>query len=159
MHALRTLRMSATVAVAALAVGTLGAGAAYAGKPPPRPTNVTAAAVATSLSSTSTSYAVTASWDAVGNATSYKVSLTKGGQTLASGSVTTTGWTPTVTSTPGTATFTVRALAGRRQGKPASVPVTFSDVNAPTGSFITSWDNDTAIATLTQTALADDSGT
>ena len=90
MHALRTLRMSATVAVAALAVGTLGAGAAYAGKPPPRPTNVTAAAVATSLSSTSTSYALTASWNAVGNATAYKVSLTKGGQTLASGSVTTT---------------------------------------------------------------------
>lgn len=158
MHALRTFRMSAAIAAATLTLGTLGTGAAYAGKPPPRPTGVTAAADATSLSPTSTSYAVTSGWNAVASATSYKVSLSKGGTTLASGSVSTTAWTRTVTSTPGTATLTVRALVGRRQGKPASIPVEFKDVNGPTGTFDTTCDKETGAASIAVNVVTDDSG-
>lgn len=154
MHVVRTFRMSAFVAAAALTLGALSTGAAEAGKPPPRPTGLQA----TVTPHAGGTYDVATTWNAVANATAYKVSITKGGQTLASKSVTTTSWSPTVTSTPGTATLNVRALVGRRQGKPAALGVTLPDVTGPTGSYTSKWENTTGVATVTQSALADDSG-
>ena len=157
MHVVRTFRMSAFVAATALTVSVLGTTAAEA--KPNRPgsvTGLTASADATSLSSSETKYDVSASWNKTAKATSYKVTLTKGGTTLASKSVTSTSWSPTVTTTPGNASLSVRAVIGHRQGKPSSVSVQLADVNAPVGTYETSWSNDTGVATLKQDTLSDD---
>src|SRR5690242_9282339 len=94
----RALRVAATGAAVALVVGTLTTTAAEA-KPPTKPGGVTG--VKAVVTAHPTSYDVAATWDAVTNATSYKVALTKGGATLASANVTTASWSPTVTTGPG----------------------------------------------------------
>src|SRR5262249_42052667 len=109
----RALRVAATGAAAALVVGTLTTTAAEAA-PPTKPGGVTG--VAAVVTAHPTSYDVAATWNAVTGATSYKVSLTKGGATLASTSVTTTSWSPTVTTGPGTASLSVRAVITKRAG-------------------------------------------
>ena len=108
MFAARTLRTSAAVLAALVAAGTIGTAPAMAGKPPPAPTGLTASATAHADGS----YDVSATWNAVASATSYRVSLTKGGTTLSSTTVTTTSWAPTVSTTPGTASVSVRAVVG-----------------------------------------------
>jgi hypothetical protein len=155
MFAARTLRTSAAVLAALLAAGTIGAAPAIAGRPLPKPTGL-AASVDAHPGGT---YDVSASWDVSAGATSYRVTLTKGGTTLASKTVTTNAWSPTVSATPGIATLSVRAVAGRKPGKPASLAVPLADVTAPTGTYTSDWSDDTGVATITQTALADDSGT
>ena len=161
MHALLTFRTSALVAASALVAGTVVGTATAASAAPHRPSVVTglvASAGATSVSPTTTSYAVTSSWNPVSNATAYKVSLTKGGTTLTSAKVIGTSWSPTVQSTPGNASLSVRAVNGHRQGRTASVSVTFSDVNGPTGTFTTTCDKETGDASVAVDTLADDSG-
>ena len=120
MFAARTLRTSAAVLAALLAAGTIGTAPAMAGKPLPAPTGLAASATAHANGS----YDVSATWNAVASATSYRVSLTKGGgTTLSSTTVTTTSWAPTVSTTPGTASVSVRAVVGRKPGKTATKSV------------------------------------
>jgi hypothetical protein len=149
----RVLRVAATSAALALVVGTVTATAAEAGKPAPAPTGI----AATVTAHPSGTYDVAASWNATASATSYKVSLTKGGATLASATVTKTSWTPTVTTTPGSASLSVRAVIGKRQGKPGAISVPLPDVTAPAGSYSSSWNNNTGLATITQDSLTDNS--
>jgi hypothetical protein len=153
MFAARTLRTSSAVLAALVAAGTIGTAPAMAGKPPPAPTGLTASAIAHA----DESYDVTATWNAVGSATSYRVSLTKGGTTLSSTTVTTPSWTPTVSTTPGTASVSVRAVVGRRPGKTATTSVVLLDVTAPQGSYSSVWNNDTGVATITEDSLSDNS--
>ena len=152
MHVVRTFRMAATVVAAVLAVGTLGATAAEA-KPAPAPTGL----AATVSGHQNGSFDVAASWNAVANATSYRVALTKGGATLSSATVNTTSWKPTVTTTPGNASLSVRALVGKRPGRTATRTVPLPDVVAPQGSYTSTWDNNTGDATITEDALTDNS--
>jgi hypothetical protein len=154
MHVMRTFRMSAAVLAATLTVGALGTGAAEAGKPLPKPTGL----AATVTPHPGDTYDVAASWDVSANATAYKVALTKGGTTLVSTKVATNSWSATVTTTPGDATLSVRAVAGRKPGRPATFSVTLPDVTAPSGSFSAASDNSTGEAVITQDALSDDSG-
>ena len=153
MFAARTLRTSAAALAALVAAGTIGTAPAMAGKPPPAPTGLTASATAHQDGS----YDVTASWNAVASATSYRVSLTKSGTTLSSTTVTTTSWAPTVTATPGNASLSVRAVVGKRPGKTATLTVPLADVTAPQGSYSSSWSNDTGVATITEDSLTDNS--
>jgi hypothetical protein len=152
MHALRTFRMSAAVVAATLAVGALGTTAAEA-KPAPAPTGL----AATVIAHQNGSYDVSASWNAVPSATSYRVALTKGGTTLSSATVTVTSWSPTVTTSPGTASLSVRAVIGRKPGRAGSLSVPLADVTAPQGSYSSTWDNNTGQATITQDSLSDNS--
>jgi hypothetical protein len=149
----RALRVAATGAAVALVVGTLTTTAAEA-RPPTKPGGVTG--VAAVVTAHPTSYDVAATWNAVTGATSYKVSLTKGGATLASTSVTTTSWSPTVTTGPGTASLSVRAVITKRAGKPTTISVPLPDVTAPTGAFHATWDNNTGVATVAVTTPASD---
>jgi len=151
MFTLRTLRMPAAVAAALIAAGTLGAAPAMAGKPAPAPTGLHADVTAHQNGS----YDVAASWNAVANATSYRVTLTKGGTTLSSTTVTATSWTPHVVTTPGTASLSVRGVIGKKPGKIATLAVPLPDGVAPQGSYSSSWNNNTGEATITQDSLTD----
>ena len=93
------------------------------------------------------------------NASSYRVALSKAGATLASTTVTTPSWSPTVTTTPGNASLSVRAVVLRKPGKVATLSVPLADVTAPQGSYSSSWDNNTGIATIAEDSLSDNSGT
>ena len=154
MHVVRTFRMSAAVLAATLTVGALGTGAAQAARPLPKPTGLAADVTA----HPGDTYDIAATWNVSANATSYRVALTKGGTTLKSATVNTNAWSPTVTTTPGNATLSVRAVAGRKPGKPATLSVPLPDVTDPTGSFSAASDNSTGEAVITQDALSDDSG-
>jgi hypothetical protein len=155
MFAARTFRMSAAAVAAAVSVGILGAAPAQAGKPAPAPTGL-AASVTAHQNGT---YDIAASWNAVPSATSYRTTLTKGGVTLSSATVTTTSWTPTLTTSPGNASLSVRAVVGKRPGKTASISVPLPDVTPPTGAFTATWDDNTGIATIAiTTPVADNSG-
>ncbi len=153
MFAVRTFRMAAATLAAAVAVGTVGSMPAWAGKPAPAPTGL----AATVTAHPDGTYDVAATWNAVTSATSYRVSLTKGGATLSSGTVTTTSWSPTVTSTPGNASLSVRAVVGRRQGKIATLSVPLPDVTAPQGAYSSAWNNNSGDATITEDSLTDNS--
>ena len=83
------------------------------------------------------------------------MALTKGGATLSSATVNTTSWKPTVTTTPGNASLSVRALVGKRPGRTATRTVPLPDVVAPQGSYTSTWDNNTGDATITEDALTD----
>jgi hypothetical protein len=151
----RTFRILAGTAAAAVALSTVGATAAQAR--PVKPGGVTGLqAVVTPGNLT---YGVDSSWNAVPNATGYQASLSKAGTTLATKTVTGTSWSTTLNTSPGTATLSVKAVIGRHKGRTSTLPVTLSDVTKPTGSFSTTWDNNTGAATLTQDSLTDDSPT
>jgi hypothetical protein len=156
MNVASTFRMLAGGLSAGLLIGAFGAGSAEA-KPvkPGGVTGLTASVTPVQPGSTSTSYAVSATWGAASGATKYRVALTKGGVTLSSGNVTTTAWTPTVTSTPGTASLSVTPVATHRKGTTVSVPVNLPDVVAPEGSYTSSWVG--VNATITEVSLSDDS--
>jgi hypothetical protein len=64
-----------------------------------------------------------------------------------------------VTTTPGNASLSVRAVITRKPGPSATTVVNLPDVTAPTGTFVTSKNDATKVGTITQTALSDDSGT
>jgi hypothetical protein len=151
----RALRVSATSAALALVVGTVTTTAAEA--KPTKPGGVpNVAGVATWHSGTT--YDVNATWGAVANATGYRVSIVKGATTLASKTVTTLSWDPTVTSGPGQATLQVQAVINHSKGAATRVTVVLPDKIAPTGAFSTSKVDVSKQGTITQTALADDSG-
>lgn len=149
----RTFRMSAAVITAALAVGTVGAMPAEAAKPAPAPTGI----AATVTANQNGSFDIAASWNAVANATSYRVALSKGGTTLTSTQVTAASWSPTITTSPGNASLSVRAVVGHKPGRTGTLTVQLPDAVAPQGSFSTTWDNGTGVATLTQDSLTDNS--
>jgi hypothetical protein len=154
MHAQRTFRMSAVIAAAALAVGAVVGTTTAASAAPHKPGNITGLH-ASVTPHVDTSYDVAAGWDAASNATSYRVSITMGGATLASAKVTSTSWSPTFMSAPGTASLSVKALNGHRPGKASTIPLDLKDVTPPQGSFSTTWDNNTGDATITQDSLTD----
>jgi hypothetical protein len=154
MHVVRTFRMLAGGLTASLLIGAFGTTAAEAR--PVKPggvTNLTASATPAAAGT----YSVAAGWDAAASATKYKVAITKGGATLASATVTTTSWSPTITSTPGSASLAVTPVAVHRKGSTSHVSFSLADVSAPEGSFTSSWTG--ADATITQESLSDDSGT
>jgi hypothetical protein len=151
MFTLRTLRVPAAAAAAFIAIGTVGAAPAMAGKPAPAPTGL----AATVTAHQNGSYDVAATWNVVANATSYRVSLTKGGTTLASTTVTSTSWTPHVTTTPGNASLSVRGVIGKKPGRTATLTVPLPDKIAPQGSYSSDWNNNTGLATITQDSLTD----
>jgi hypothetical protein len=151
----RAVRAVAATSVLAMAVGVVTTTSAEAsGRPAPAPTGLTASVTA----HPGGTYDVVASWNATANATGYRVALSKGGATLASATVKTTSWSPTVKATPGTASLSVRAVVGKKPGRTATHSVVLDDVTAPTGTFTSAWDDVTKTATITQTALDDDSG-
>ena len=153
MNHARTFRMLMGGLATALVVGTVGVGAAEAR--PTKPGGVTGlAAVVTPGDLT---YTVVSSWNPVPKATGYRASLTKGGTTLATKTVTGTSWTTTLNTSPGTATLAVQAVIGHHKGRPSTGPVQLLDVTKPNGSFSTTWSNVTGAATLTQDSLTDDS--
>src|SRR5215208_2681822 len=135
MYVARTFRMSAAAVAAVLTVGTFGATAAHA-RPAAAPTGL----AATVAGHPDGSYDVAASWNANSKATSYRVTLTKGGATLASAKVPDNSWSPTITATPGTASLNVRTLIGKKPGRTATFSFTLPDVVAPTGTFVSSKD-------------------
>jgi hypothetical protein len=156
MYLVRTFRASAAVLAATLTVAALGTGAAQAGKPT-KPGGVTGLTAQVSPHPSDT-YDVTATWNAVANATGYKATVTTGGSVLSSATLTTPAWSPTLHTTPGSATLSVRAVVGHRTGKPSSVPLQLLDVTKPTGTFAAASDNTTGGAIITQDSLNDDSG-
>ena len=151
----RTLRMLGGSLVASLVIGALGTAAAEARPNKPGPVTGLQAQVTPG----SLTYAVAATWNAVANATGYKATITKAGATLASKTVTSPAWSPTVTTTPGTATLSVKAVINHHQGRTSSISIALADVTAPNGTYSSVWDNDTGAATLTQDSLTDDSPT
>jgi hypothetical protein len=154
MFHIRTLRLPASAAAAVVVAMAMSASPAIAAKPLPKPTGLEASVDA----HPGDTYDVSAKWDVSANATSYRVALTKGGATLASKIVTTNTWNPTVTAAPGTATLSVRAVAGRKPGRTATLTVPLADVTDPTGIFSADSDNTSGVATITQDSLSDDSG-
>jgi hypothetical protein len=152
MPAVRLIRMAACALTAAVGVGTIGVAPAMAAKPAPAPTNLQAPVTANQDGS----FDVAASWNAVANATSYRVTLTKGGATLSSATVTKTSWAPVAfTTSPGNASLSVRAVVGRKPGRIGTLTVPLADVVKPDGSYSSSWDNSTGVATITQDSLTD----
>lgn len=154
MNVASTFRMLAGGLTASLLIGAFGTSAAEAR--PTKPgglTNLTAAATPAAAGT----YAVVSSWDPATGATKYRVTITKGGTTVASATVTTASWSPTITSSPGTASLAVTPVAVHRKGSTSRVSFPLADVTAPQGSFSSSWTG--ADATITQQTLSDDSGT
>lgn len=151
----RLVRAVAATSVLAMAVGLVTTTSAEARPTKPGGLTGLAASVAPHPGDT---YDVTATWSPSANATSYRAQVTKGGSVIASATLTKTSWSPTLKTTPGPATVSVKAVVGHRQGKASSVPLTLVDVTDPSGAFSATSDNGTGHATITQDALADDSG-
>ena len=151
----RTFRMPAIAVAAALAITVLGTSAAQA--KPTKPGGVPGLAAAATWHS-GTTYDVAAHWGSVTGATGYRASIISGGATLAAKTLTTLEWDPTITSGPGPVTVQVQAVVNHRKGTPSKVVVDLPDKIAPTGAFSTSKVDATKTGTITQTALADDSG-
>ena len=151
-----TQKFRATMLVVAtsLVMGTVAISPAEARPPAPAPTGL-----AVAVTAHQNSYDVAATWDAAPNASAYRVALSKAGSTLASATVSSPAWSPAVTTTPGNASLSVRAVFGRKQGKVATLSVPLADVTAPQGSYSSSWDNNSGIATLAQDSLSDNAGT
>ncbi len=100
-------------------------------------------------------FTVTSSWDALTGATSYKLSLTANGTTVATAQIADTSWTQTVARPAGTQVkVTVTPMKDKRKGTAASDSVVLPDVTGPSGAYDVSWDG--FDATVTQTALFDD---
>jgi hypothetical protein len=154
MNGVRTFRMLAGGLTASLLIGAVGTTAAQA--KPTKPGGLTHL-TATATPAASGTYTVASSWDAAVGATKYRVAITKGGATLASATVITPSWSPTITSSPGTASLAVTPVAVHRKGSTSSISFTLADVTAPQGSFTSSWTG--THATITQQTLSDDSGT
>ncbi|GCD91249.1 hypothetical protein [Nocardioides sp. LS1] len=125
-----------------------------AAKPPGRPGKVSGLTM--SVTKPTSAYRLTTAWNAAKNATSYRVSVTNtSGVVLDRDTVSSPAWVATVTA-PSNATvrLTVTAYNLKRKGSSASMTTVLPDLTAPTGSFDVSRSG--AVATVTQTALADD---
>jgi hypothetical protein len=153
----RTFRLLTGGLAGVLALGVVATTSAAEAKPPTKPGGISGL-TASAAAHPGDSYDLSATWNPVANATGYRTSLTKGGTVLFSTTVTTPSFSSTLSTTPGAGSLSVRAVVGRRQGKPSTVPVQFADVTAPTGAFSATSDNTTNQATITQDALGDDSG-
>jgi hypothetical protein len=151
MFVTRALRVAAGSIAAALVLTAVGTTAAQA--KPVRPGPVTG--LAATVTPHAAAYNVAASWNPATNATRYRVSVTRAGITLASGTVTATAWNGTVTAAPGDTTLSVRGLAKNRPGQTTSITVNLPDATPPSGSYSSSWSNNTGGATITQDSLTD----
>jgi hypothetical protein len=154
MNVASTFRMLAGGLAASLLIGAFGTSAAEA--KPTKPGGVTHL-TATATPAAAGTYSVASSWDPATGATKYRVAITKSGTTLASATITTTSWSPTITSSPGTASVAVTPVALHRRGATSQFSFPLADVTAPQGSYTSSWTG--ADATITEQSLSDDSGT
>jgi hypothetical protein len=154
MNVVRTFRLLAGGLTASLLIGAFGTAAAEA--KPTKPGGLTHL-TATATPAAAGTYTVASSWDPAAGATKYRVTVTKGGATLASATVISPSWSPTITSAPGTASLAVTPVAVHRKGATSSLSFALADVTAPQGTFTSSWTG--THATITQQALSDDSGT
>jgi hypothetical protein len=154
MNVASTFRMLAGGLTASLLIGAFGTSAAEA--KPTKPGGVTHL-TATATPAAAGTYSVTSSWDPASGATKYRVAITKSGTTLASATITTTSWSPTITSSPGTASVAVTPVAAHRRGATSQFSFPLADVTAPQASYTSSWTG--ADATITEQSLSDDSGT
>ncbi len=105
------------------------------------------------------SYRVTSDWDALANATAYKVTLTNtsAGTVLASQKITAHHWVTAPTVKAGDRlTLKVVPLNGKKPGTATSIARDVPDLTAPTGAFTVSLPAKSRTATVTQTALHDD---
>ncbi|HET8561340.1 MAG TPA: Ig-like domain repeat protein [Marmoricola sp.] len=147
--------MRATAAGSVVAM-TLVAAPALAAKPvkPGPVSNLT-------FSASAPAYHLASTWTAGRNATAYQVRLVNAaGKVLDSEKVTTLRWSLDVTKQQApvgsTLKLSVTSYSGKQKSSPVSRTLVVPDVTAPSGSYdvaVTGYD-----ATLTQTALSDDSG-
>lgn len=153
LNVVRPLRLLSGGLTVALVIGVLGTTAAEA--KPTKPGGVTG--LAATVTPSHGTYGVASTWNAVTGATGYKASIIRAGATVASATVTSPAWNATLTTPPGAVTLSVKAVVGRHPGHASSLTVNLPDVTAPTGSYSSTWDNNTGVATLTQDSLSDDS--
>ncbi len=145
--------LAPVLAFLALLLAVSAAGPAVA-KPPIKPGPVTNLAM--TLTKPADNFTVSASWTAAVNATTYDVSLTNAttGAALSAASVGTTSWSASVNLTGVTQVRLTVTGKAQRTGPSASITQAVPDLNAPNGTFTTSWVDRTG--TITQTSLTDD---
>ena len=103
-------------------------------------------------------YTVTSTWSPAPNADSYRVDLTSNGASVASVTQTATTWSATLNLTANSQLrINVTPYAGKRAGTASSVVYTLPDLAPPVGAYTITTDQGTRDATITQTALSDDS--
>lgn len=155
MKLIRLISMTAALVGLVLGVSALGASASAA--PPIRPGPV-AGLTLTAAAATGGGYTVTSTWTAATNATTYKIVLTSNGVTVASVTQTASPWSATLNLTANSQLqVNVTPYADKRAGTTASAVYTLPDLAPPVGSFTVTTDQGTRDATITQTALSDDS--
>ena len=137
----------------------LGLSAAADARKPVRPSAPTDLAIGT-ITMSGGSYVVPATWKAGANTTSFLGTVTGGGATLATASLTGTSWSPSITAKAGTTvTVTIVGVNGRFKSAGASASKVLPDVTAPVGAYQATWGDPvagTATATFTQVSLTDD---
>lgn len=135
-----------------LGVGSLGAAASAAPNKLGPVANLSLAASAAAGGG----YAVTSSWTPLAGATSYKITLTSGGATVASVTQTSPPWTATLNLTPNSQLqVSVTPMDGKKPGIAASTTYLLPDLAPPVGAFTLATSG--MDATITQTSLSDDS--
>lgn len=139
-----------TALLLALTAQTPGAHA----KPPVKPGPVTGLTMA--LSTPGDNFQVNASWNAATNATTYAVALTNAatGAALAGNTVGVTSWSVSVNLAGVSQVRLTVTPYNQRPGTAASITQDVPDLNAPNGTYTTSWVERTG--TITQTSLTDD---
>lgn len=137
-----------------LAVGALGTSASAA----PTKIGPVANLTLTAAAASGGGYTITSNWTPLAGATAYKVTLTSGGATVASVTQTAPPWSATLNLTANSQLqVTVQPMEGKKPGIAASAVYTLPDLAPPIGSFTVTTDVATRDATITQTALSDDS--
>jgi PKD domain-containing protein len=141
------------LALAGLLLAVSAPGPALA-KPPVRPGPVTGLAM--TITKPAANYLVSATWNAATDATTYAVVLSNAttGTQLASASVGTTSWSASVNLAGVTQVRLSVTGVNQRSGPTATITQAVADLNAPDGTYTTSWVDRTG--TITQTSLTDD---
>jgi hypothetical protein len=141
------------LALAGLLLAVSTAGPALA-KPPVRPGPVTGLTM--TLTKPADNFQVDAAWNAATNATTYVVALTNAanGAPLAGNTVGTTTWSASVNLAGVTQVRLTVTPMNQRSGPAATITQDVPDLNAPNGTYTTSWVDRTG--TITQTSLTDD---
>jgi hypothetical protein len=156
MSPLRSLRVIVLALASSLCLA-LGAAQLAPARAAARPVRIgPVTGLAATVSKPGAAYSIAATWNALAGATSYRTSVTRGGTTLASATVTSPSWSASVTAAPGAVTLTVIPVAKHKPGTAASITVNLPDLTAPSGTYTTTW-TDAGDATLTQASLTDDS--
>ena len=138
-----------------LGLGALTASASAA--PPVRPGPVSGLTL-TAAAAPGGGYTVTSNWTPATNATTYRIVLTSNGTPVASVTQTAPPWSATLNLTANSQLqVTVTPYADKRAGTAASAVYTLPDLAPPVGSYTVTTDVATRDATITQTALSDDS--